>query len=296
LNIRVAQASWPVLIFIPTLAAGDFPRTLYAYPGRTPVLDGVLSPGEWDDALQFTGVTHWTSQISPATDSKDLSIRVYVKRDDQRLYFAFDVTDDVLYGIDTQRWLPRENPKANELTSEGWPWFGDSVELMINAPNHWNADQEAAGDGTSWDMVVNLTKSRKGGIGRGGLLEGEPRSNSQAWNMYQHWIASGAQEAVAKIKPGGRGYIVEWAVRFNPCLEVAPGQFYSAAMGDRAMGFNIAVRDADGQDKGKGNPGNLHHEAWLAGEKGSETQLQNWATLWMMSKRGTLPSPVRILR
>jgi SSS family solute:Na+ symporter len=285
-----------VFFLLQTVIAGDFPRTLYAYPGRTPVLDGVLSPGVWDDALQFTGVTRWTSELSPVTDPEDLAIRVYVKRDDQRLYFAFDVSDDVLYGIDTPRWLPTESAKVNELTPEGWSWFGDSVELMLNASNHWNADQTAAGDGTSWDIVWNLTKSRKGGIGHAGLLEGEPRSNSQAWSTYQHWIHSGAQEAVARSKPGGHGYIIEWAVRFNPCLEVAPGQFYSVGMGDRAMGLNIVLRDADEKEKGKGNFGNIHHEAWLAGEKGAGKQLRNWATLWMMSKRGTLPSPVRILR
>ena len=292
----MAQASWPVLFLIQALFGGDFPRTLYAYPGRTPVIDGILSSGEWDDALQFTGVTRWTSPFSPAADPKDLSIRVYVKRDDQRLYFAFDVTDDVLYGIDTPRWTPRGNPKANDLTPAGWPWFGDSVELMINASNRWKENETAAGDGASWDMIFNLTKSRKGGIGHAGLLEGEPRSSPQAWTSYQRWISTGAQEAVAKIKPGGRGYILEWAVRFNPCIEVAPGQFYSPGMGDRPVGFNIAVRDADEKDKGQDNPGSLHHEAWLAGDKGVEAQLRSWATLWMMSKRGTLPSPVRILR
>ena len=295
MTVRIAQAAWLVLFLLQTVAAGDFPRTLYAYPGRTPVLDGVLSPGEWDDALQFAGVARWTQEFS-AADPKDLSIRIYVKRDDRRLYFAFDVTDDVLYGIDTPRWLPSGNARAHELTAEGWPWFGDSIELMVNASNHWNAGQTAAGDGSSWDVFCNLSKSRKGGVGHGGLLEGEPRSNQRAWNTYQQWIVSGAQQTAVKVKPGGHGYIVEWAIRFNPCLEVAPGQFYSAGMGDRAIGFNIAIRDADEKEKGQGNRGNLHHEAWLAGEKGAENQLRSWATLWMMSKRGTLPSPVRILR
>jgi hypothetical protein len=79
------------------------------------------------------------------------------------------------------------------------------MELLINASNHWTGDQEAAGSGSSWQMVCNLTKSRKGGIGAGGLLEGEPRSSAAAWRTYQHWILSGAQEAVAKPKPGGHG-------------------------------------------------------------------------------------------
>ena len=93
----------------------------------------------------------------------------------------------------------------------------------------------AVGNGSSFQMVCNLTKSRKGGVGKGGLLEGEPRSDESAWNTYQSWILSGAQECVAKPKPGGKGYIIEWAVSFNPCLEVEPGKFYSPAMGDRPM-------------------------------------------------------------
>ena len=34
--------------------AGDFPKTLYAFPGKTPKLDGVISPGEWNDAVLFS--------------------------------------------------------------------------------------------------------------------------------------------------------------------------------------------------------------------------------------------------
>jgi len=73
--------------------------------------------------------------------------------------------------------------------------------------------------------------------------------------QYQKWIESGAQEAVAKVKPGGHGYVIEWAVNFDPCLEVEPGKFYSVAMGDRKMGLNIALGDLDEKDRGVGNFG-----------------------------------------
>ena len=161
--------------------AGDDPRSLEARPGKTPVLDGVISPGEWDDATVFSGVEGWKPQFSAVTGTKDLSLKGYVKHDGKRLYFAFDVTDDVLYGIDTPRWLPSNNPKAHELTREGFPWFGDEMEVLINASNHWTGNQDSAGNGSSWQMVCNLTKSRKGGVGAGGLLEGEPRRNEDAW-------------------------------------------------------------------------------------------------------------------
>ena len=263
------------------LHAGEFPRTLYAWPGKTPQLDGVIAPGEWDDATTFAGVSDWIPQFSRTTDPRDLSLRGWVKHDGKRLYFAFEVTDDVLYGIDTPRWLPDENAKAHALAPEGYPWFGDEMELLINAANRWVANENAAGDGSSWQMVCNLTKSRLGGMGKGGLLEGEPRRNPRAWETYRRWIESGAQQAVARVKPGGKGYIIEWAVSFDPCLEVAPGRFYSTALGDRAMGLNIALGDLDEKEKGAGNFGHFHHEDWWAGAKDVRTQLRNWGTLWI---------------
>ncbi len=265
------------------IQAGDFPRELNAFIGTAPTIDGVIAPGEWDDATQFTGLG-WVPQFSKTTDAKDLSVRGYVKHDDKRLYFAFDVTDDVLYGIDTPRWLPDENLKAHQLTREGFPWFGDEMELLINASNRWSGTEDAAGDGSSWQMVCNLTKSRLGGIGKGGLLEGEPRSSAKAWATYQRWILSGAQQAAARVKPGGHGYVIEWAVSFNPCLEVSPGGFYSTAMGDRAMGMNIALGDLDEKARGQGNFGNFHHEDWFAGAKDTRTQLRQWGTLWIRNR------------
>jgi len=272
------------LLVVLASRAGEFPRTLEAFPGRTPKLDGVISPGEWDDATEFHGVADWIPQFSPTTDPHDLALRGWVKHDGARLYFAFDITDDVLYGIDTPRWLPDENPKAHELTPEGFPWFGDEMELLINAANRWTGEENAAGDGSSWQMVCNLTKSRLGGIGKGGLLEGEPRKNPRAWQTYQNWIRSGAQQAVAKVKPGGKGYIIEWAVNFDPCLEVEPGKFYTTAMGDRAMGLNIALGDLDEKDRGEGNFGHFHHEDWFAGARNVRTQLRQWGTLWIRTK------------
>jgi solute:Na+ symporter, SSS family len=269
-----------------SLPAGEVPRAFYCFPGKTPVLDGVLSPGEWDDATHFFGVTDWTPRFSPAKDAKDLSLNGYVKHDNRRLYFAFDVTDDVLYGIDTPRWLP---DGVHPLAPERWPWFGDAIQLLINASNKWNGDEGAAGDGSSWQMVCNLTKSRLGGPGKGGLLEGDPVGDAGVPEAYQRWIATHAMEAVAAPKPNHKGYIVEWAINFDPCLEVEPGRFYSPLMGIRAMGLNIAVDDLDQKEKGAGVFGNLHHEQWFAGPKNGFTELRNWGTLWIMSSQGSHP-------
>ena len=271
-----------LLLAVP-LFAGDYPRTLHAFKGSTPRVDGVIAPGEYADASAFDGVLDWIPQFSKTADPADLSLKGWVKHDGKRLYFAFEITDDVLYGIDTPRWLPDENPKAHELTREGFPWFGDEMEILINATNSWKANEESAGNGQSWQMVCNLTKSRLGGIGKGGLLEGEPRRRREAWDTYRKWITTGAQSCAAEPVPGRKAYVVEWAVNFDPCLEVEPGRFYSTSMGDRAVGLNVALGDLDRKETGAGNFGHFHHEDWWTGAKNVRTQLRNFGTLWIMN-------------
>jgi SSS family solute:Na+ symporter len=254
---------------------------LTAWQGTAPALDGVISPGEYDDATEFRGVRHWTSTFTPTRDDRDLSLRGWVKHDGKDLFFAFRVVDDVLYGIDTERWLPDENPKAHELTREGFPWFGDEMEILMNCrPTGTEPDgRNAEGSGASWQMVCNLTKSRLGGVGKGGLLEGEPRSDPKAWETYRRWIREGAMEAVAKVAADPKGYVIEWRIRPDPCLEVRPGVFWSPALGPVRVAVNVAVGDLDEKSKGKGNFGNFHHEDWWSGHPKNRTWLNNFAPL-----------------
>lgn len=262
--------------------AGDWPRELQAWRGSTPTLDGVIEPNEWSDAATLEGTKGWTPQFSPTTSADDLSLRGWVKYDDTRLYFAFEVTDDVLYGIDTPRWLPEKNPSAHELSPVGWPWFGDEMEVLINASNTWQGDENARGDGQSWQMVCNLTKSRLHGVGVGGLMEGEPRSSPQAFATYQRWIMSGAMQAVAKRKASGKGYVIEWSIAFDPCLEIASGKCFKPGDLEVRMGLNIAIGDLDEEAKGAGNFGNFHHEDWFSGTKNKRTNVREWGTLRLM--------------
>jgi SSS family solute:Na+ symporter len=254
---------------------------LRAWRGSTPALDGVIGPGEYDDATAFRGVEGWSSTFTPTTDPRDLSLEGWVKHDGVFLHFAFRVSDDVLYGIDLPRWLPDENPQAHELTPRGFPWFGDEMEILLNArPTGREPDGvNAAGDGASWQMVCNLTKSRLGGIGVGGLLEGEPRVKPSAWETYASWIRSGAMAAVAKPRTDAKGYVIEWRIRFDPCVEVAPNLFWSPALGEARLGLNLAVGDLDGKEKGRGNFGNFHHEDWWSGHPKNRTWLNQWGTL-----------------
>ncbi|GAB4357878.1 MAG: hypothetical protein OHK0021_02170 [Bryobacter sp.] len=275
--------------------AGESRRALDAFPGSTPKVDGVLSPGEWSDATPLRGTLDWTHTFSPTLSREDLNLRGYVKHDGQRLYFAFDVDDDILYGIDTPRWLPKENPKAHEFLAgkpsrAAFPWFGDEMEILLNPSYQWKGNESVEGNGRSWQMVVNLTKSRLGGLNRGGLLEGEPRSNAEAFATYSRWIDSGAMTAATTVKPNGRGYVIEWSIAFNPCVEVEPGQFWSPALGDRPVGLNIALGDLDTPEAGEGNFGNFHHEDWFAGGAKTRTQLKDFGTLWLRTRRPVTPA------
>ncbi len=280
LHLTLFVILWPAV----WAAAGEWPRELSAPFGQTPVLDGVISDQEWSDAKAFVGTKGWMPQFTPTKSNDDLSLRGWVKYDDHKLWFAFEVKDDVLYGIDTERWLPEKNLQAHELTPQGWPWFGDEMEILINAANSWQDDENARGNGHSWQMVCNLTKSRLGGIGRGGLIEGEPRVKAEAWSTYQKWIESGAMQAVAKPMKGGKGYVIEWSIAFAPCLEIAPGKFFTPSDQEVVMGLNLAVGDLDEKAKGEGNFGNFLHEDWFAGEKNKRTNVCQWGRLRMLSK------------
>lgn len=164
------------------------------------------------------------------------------------------------------------------------------MEILLHASGKIAGDESAAGNGGSWQMVVNLTKSRLGGLGKGGLLEGEPRRDPEAFATYSRWIDSGAMTAATSVKPNHKGYYIEWSIAFDPCVEIAPGKFWSPASGTRDVGFNLALGDLDTPEAGAGNFGNFHHEDWFAGGAKTRTQLNNFGTLRLHSgPRPTTP-------
>ncbi|MEE2657627.1 MAG: amidohydrolase family protein [Candidatus Latescibacterota bacterium] len=279
----------PVLLFALCVAAtsvfgGAWPKRVDVYHGSTPLLDGRITPGEYDDASVITGVKDWSSQFTDVALHSDLSATVWFKHDGRNLYVAFDVTDDVIYGVDIPRWLPAENGDAHQLTRQGYPWFGDGVELLINALGSYSTlnGQINAGNGSSWQMVASSHKSRLGGLGVGGLLEGEPRSRDEAWLTYQSWIRDGAIQASVRVKDReseGSGYVVEWRVQADPCLERQSGFWDPQADGVVQMGLNLVVGDLDEPEKGTGNFANFHHENWWAGERDQREWLKQWGTM-----------------
>ena len=279
-----------VLAALTSVVRGDAPSVVRAPRGRTPALDGRISPGEWAVAFPLSGIAGWDAQFAPVLPPapgapQDLDLIFFFKHDLDALYVAARLTDDVLY---TGGWTPAGNPGANALNQSGWPWFGDESELLFSAaPPATAANTSVAGNGSSWQMVFNRWKSRLGGLGVGGLLEGEPRSSASAWATYGGWIADGSMAVATTTTPGGGPagasvYEWEWRIAFAPCLELSPGVFYQADMPTVAVGFNIALGDADTPAEGDATYG-LRHEMWLAGKTCSYTNchtlMNQFATL-----------------
>jgi len=273
--------------------AGEWSRYLHIYKGSTPVLDGAIGEDEYSDATVFCGVESWNEQFvaTPTTDKNDLSVTCWAKHDGRNLYFAFDVTDDILYSYETERWAPDENSdRVHDFTKSSFPWFGDGVELLINASNTWPKEDDVFnyGDARSWQVVCNHSKSLLGGIGKGGLIQGEQRDNPVAWVNHEKWIRSGDMKAVTKVKPDKSGYIVEWMVS-SKCLQVDKDKeiFWSPDMGTVKMGLNIGVQDLDNRDIAPDNWGRFHHEAWWAGEPDKRTWPKQWGTMYVHPEEKT---------
>ena len=285
-----------LLACVPLCVRSLRPAPVHAFLGSTPTLDGVISPSEWADASHFaSGIQTWDPEFAPVLPPApgartDLDVQGWVKHDGTRLFFAFAVTDNLLYRLEEPSWTPAGNAAANNLTRTGWPWFGDEIELLLNAPNTWSSPEEApSGVPGVWQMAINAQKSRLGGMGVGGLLEGEPLSSDTAWGNMQEWIYSRAMEAAVSVTPQRGGgdaaaWSCEFAADFNPTVQLAPGVWWNTSHGAVGVGFNVALGDVDTEAEGNAHFG-LRHEMWWAGNasasktSNAHTWLSQLATL-----------------
>ncbi|WP_143751834.1 hypothetical protein [Maribacter sp. 4U21] len=261
---------------------GEFSDTLIAYYGKTPNLDGYILDGEYGDAEKYKGVKGWKSDSPPASEnSEDLSVVFWIKHDGSSLYFAFDVTDDLIYGFDTERWLPSTNPHANALNiQKGWPFWGDGIELMMNSTYKWDDNSRPVGDGRSWQFCVSTNKSILGGLGTGGLSSGLPLT-ADVWARYENWIKNGDMEASVRLKDEdeGQGYVIEWRINPNPCMALDGTTFVDLSK-ETKVGFNVELQDLDEKEKGEGNFANIHHiDYWSTVPPSRKTDLKSFGTL-----------------
>ena len=94
-------------------------------------------------------------------------------------------------------------------------------------------------------MVVNTIKSRLGGYGTGGLMEGEPRNDGgAAWATYTSWIDSGVLKAATKPSGHSAGYVVEWRIGWEAVHVGTAGALVPRlATQDVPLGLNLAFGD-----------------------------------------------------
>jgi SSS family solute:Na+ symporter len=238
----------------------------------------VINEEEWADATTFTnlvdGKNSWLCEFSPVTDPNDLSLAAgYVKHTSKGLFFAFNVTDNIHFGTDIPLWAPKGNPNANLVNASGWAFFGDEMEILLNAAGPTADELDVAGNATQWQMVMNTGKSTLGGVGVGGLMPGDRPAAS--YERYLSWIESGAQKAMATVH--SKGYSIEWFVAYE-LLMIKPGMPYAPSMPDTTMGINIALGDVDTPADGHPFYG-IRHEQWFSGEKTNRTQINEFGTL-----------------
>lgn len=88
-----------------------------------PVIDGVISPGEYSDECMLRTVNENVDNLfdNAIRDEKDLSGKYFVTYDDEKIYIAAEVTDDVHYQVE----------------DEGMMWRGDCIQFAL-------ADRDAA--------------------------------------------------------------------------------------------------------------------------------------------------------
>jgi len=267
---------------------GDQPKRqlISRFSTTKPKVDGSLLPSEWASATRFTNTKSlknvWLCEFSEILNPADLSVKGLVKHTDEALYFAFNITDNLIYGVDTPRWMPPGNGHADLLNASGWGFFGDEVEILIDASGPTNIQSDVFGNKTAWQMVVNTGKSVLGGIGEGGLIPGDRPALASAWAEYLSWIHAKSMQAASKVHIGGGGYVVEWRIGFE-LLHVQPGRPYCSSDPDTLVGLNIAVGDVDTPADGHPYYG-IRHEQWFSGEKNNRTQIDEFGTLLLKSK------------
>ena len=118
----------------------DFGTTMAAYAKRKPVIDGVLSDGEWETRLPVmldkNSVFELTSGAYSGSD--DLAANVYLEWDEENLYIAANVTDDVFL----------QEHDGNMM------WMDDSIQIGVSGEAVNNSSY------TSYtELCVGLTKN-----------------------------------------------------------------------------------------------------------------------------------------
>ncbi|HJP31607.1 MAG: sugar-binding protein [Candidatus Latescibacteria bacterium] len=213
------------LATIPTHAHDSDPL-LPAFVSTAPVIDGDLS--EWKDT-PFIEVTPqngvFDGEAGETESPQDFSFHFAVASDEQYLYVAVRIVDDILV-LDT-------NPDPAELHTRAW--MDDAVEIFIDGDhNHAPHARDSLGiefkTGGEFSVVANgaVTSDQSGVPGRG--------NDPEAWTSAGSYGPKGAAYAAPWDSTTG-GFQIEARLNHRIMGEaVGPGS---------RIGFTISAHDDD---------------------------------------------------
>jgi len=191
------------------------------YTFAPPVLDGSIGALEWQtgftsryfdafDLLSFREVYPETGSDEEFTNQSDLSVTFYLMYDDMYLYFAANVTDDVI-----------------SVDSGPTFWRDDGIELLLDGAHDMDEDQRADDpwpgyqDGTT--LLVLADGSLYYDYGTGTPYE-------RFFGVEDDWYAA------VRTVPSSNYYTVEMRVRLDALSSPLP---------DSTIGLNVGVNDDD---------------------------------------------------
>ncbi len=244
-------------------------RMLVGWKGSTPRFDGRLDEGEYQDAAGFRWSDEWVEAMKQEIESpEDLYFEGWVKHDGEHLYLAFDIQDDLFYGIETERWTAPHAPDTHVIgeRERGRPWFGDMIEILIYGRmlDLQVPVSDVTGDGRGIQIIYNLTKSLEGGVGVPGMLPHGPNRTEENWENNRRWILEDIIETRTVRNDEVDRYTVEIRIRLQGGIEIREGVYWSPEEEDTPIGFNLAIGDVDTMDRSPDF--SLHHETWWAGK------------------------------
>ncbi len=244
-----------------------------------PEIDGRTGEDEWAGATTLTGPEGWHPAFAPSEGYSEFSYSVRVLHDGEALYLAFEIRDDYRLGYDGERWKPA--PEADRFEEDGWPWFGDMIEILLY-PDLFNLGDpliQCAGTPSSAQLIYNFSKSQTGGVGVPGWMPHGPGLPADVRRRYVERIAEGKLRGSCRLLEEPRGYAVELRIPFEDWIQGTDGKAWSPKNGSLAIGFNLAIGDVDRPaDDASGGFG-LHHEDWWAGKRLSPGGPKRWGIL-----------------
>jgi len=208
------------------------------YTNRPPTIDGVFRPSEWRGAIPVyvDGTTPatapgvvpnipWLPNLRPPDSPEDSSFTIYTLYDDDFLYVAVDVTDDIV------------------ITDSDVPFLDDDVEVMIDGdrqPGDWVMAISCGPSNPNCPTpVINNEGFKLTTSARGAQLVDPSNNPSIVWD--------------SKAGLTSKGFVVEYKISLDSIntIDTSWWSYYFPQSGFRrpqpgdTIGFNVAVGDDD---------------------------------------------------